>query len=75
MREYDEVELLPNVDIFESLSKEEIREILHKNSEVSLQEGEVFYAPGHTAASYLSSRRAGCASTGPKAPTSPPSKW
>lgn len=45
MREDEEVELLSKVDIFESLSKEEIRQLLRQNSEVSLREGEVFYAP------------------------------
>jgi CRP/FNR family transcriptional regulator, cyclic AMP receptor protein len=43
--EEEEVELLSRVDIFDSLSKEEIRELLHRNSEISLQEGEIFYAP------------------------------
>jgi CRP-like cAMP-binding protein len=41
----EEVELLSRVDIFESLSEEEIRELLLRNSENNLQEGEVFYAP------------------------------
>lgn len=45
MREDEEVELLSKVDIFESLSKDEIRQLLRQNSEVSLGEGEVFYAP------------------------------
>jgi CRP-like cAMP-binding protein len=45
MNEEEEVELLSRVDIFDSLSKEEIRELLHQNSEVRLEEGEVFYAP------------------------------
>jgi CRP/FNR family transcriptional regulator len=43
--EEEEVELLSKVDIFDSLSKEEIRELLRQNSEISLQEGEIFYAP------------------------------
>jgi CRP-like cAMP-binding protein len=43
--EEEEVELLSRVDIFDSLSKEEIRELLQQNSEISLQEGETFYAP------------------------------
>jgi CRP/FNR family transcriptional regulator len=43
--EEEEVELLSKVDIFDSLSKEEIREVLRQNSEISLQEGEIFYAP------------------------------
>jgi len=41
----EEVELLSRVDIFDSLSKEEIRELLLRNTEIHLQEGEVFYAP------------------------------
>src|SRR5919106_6724031 len=45
----EEVELLSGVDIFEGLSKEEIREILddllRRNVETSLQAGEVFYTP------------------------------
>jgi CRP-like cAMP-binding protein len=40
-----EVELLSRVALFESLSKEEIRELLRQNSEVCLREGETFYAP------------------------------
>ena len=43
--EDEEVELLSKVDIFDSLSYEEIRELLRQNSEVRLEEGEVFYAP------------------------------
>src|SRR5829696_1290310 len=43
--EDEEVELLNKVDLFESLSKEEIRELLRQNSEVRLEEGETFYAP------------------------------
>src|SRR5215218_7982453 len=45
MGEDEEVELLSKVDIFESLSEEEIRELLRQNSDVRLEEGEVFYAP------------------------------
>jgi CRP/FNR family transcriptional regulator, cyclic AMP receptor protein len=45
MREDEEVELLSKVDILESLPKEEIRDLLRQNSEVRLEEGEVFYAP------------------------------
>src|SRR5688572_31346445 len=45
----EHVELLSGVDIFESLSKEEIREILNdllqRNAEIDLQGGEVFYTP------------------------------
>jgi CRP/FNR family transcriptional regulator, cyclic AMP receptor protein len=43
------VELLSRVDIFDSLSKEEIREIfddlLQRNVEINLSAGEVFYTP------------------------------
>ena len=45
MREDEEVELLSRVDLFESLSEEELRGLLRNNSEVSLGEGETFYAP------------------------------
>src|SRR5215210_2272321 len=45
MREDEEVELLSRVDLFESLSKEEIRVLLRQNSDVRLGEGEIFYAP------------------------------
>jgi CRP-like cAMP-binding protein len=45
MREDEEVELLSKVDLFESLSEEEIRVLLRQNSEVRLEEGETFYAP------------------------------
>ena len=45
MREEEEAELLSQVDIFDSLSKEEIRVLIRQNSDVSLGEGEVFYAP------------------------------
>src|ERR671921_112280 len=45
----EEVELLSGVDIFEGLSQEEIREILHdllhRNAEINLGAGEVFYTP------------------------------
>jgi CRP/FNR family cyclic AMP-dependent transcriptional regulator len=44
-QEDQEVELLSKVDLFESLSKEEIRVLLRQNSEVRLEEGETFYAP------------------------------
>jgi len=44
-----QVELLSRVDIFESLSKEEVREILNdlleRNAEIHLGAGEVFYTP------------------------------
>src|SRR5215211_5128139 len=45
MREDQEVELLSKVDLFESLSKEEIRVLVRQNSDVRLGEGETFYAP------------------------------
>jgi CRP/FNR family transcriptional regulator, cyclic AMP receptor protein len=45
MRKDEEVELLSRVDLFDSLSKEEIRQLLDENSEVRLEEGETFYAP------------------------------
>jgi len=43
--EDEEVELLSRMALFESLSKEEIRELIRQNSEVRLEEGETFYAP------------------------------
>ena len=45
MREDEEVELLSRVALFESLSEEEIRVLVHQNSDVRLGEGEIFYAP------------------------------
>jgi CRP/FNR family transcriptional regulator, cyclic AMP receptor protein len=49
MNEDEQVRLLSGVDIFESLSREEIREILHdllrRNAEINLGAGEVFYTP------------------------------
>ena len=45
MREDEEVELLSEVDLFESLSEEEIRILVRQNSDVRLGEGETFYAP------------------------------
>src|SRR5215216_7168767 len=45
MREDEEVELLSRVDLFDSLSEEEIRQLLDENSDVRLEEGETFYAP------------------------------
>jgi CRP-like cAMP-binding protein len=45
MRKDEEVELLSRVDLFDSLSREEIRQLLDENSEVRLEEGETFYAP------------------------------
>ena len=49
MNKEQQVELLRGVDIFEDLSKEEVREILHdlleRNAEINLRAGEVFYTP------------------------------
>jgi CRP/FNR family transcriptional regulator, cyclic AMP receptor protein len=45
MREDEELELLSKVDLFDSLSKEELRQLLDENSDVRLEEGETFYAP------------------------------
>ena len=49
MNEAEQVELLSGVDIFEGFSHEEVREILRdllrRNPEIKLQEGEVFYTP------------------------------
>src|SRR5215218_2947579 len=45
MREDQEVELLSKVDLFDSLSKEEIRVLGRQNSDVRLGVGETFYAP------------------------------
>src|SRR5829696_5954673 len=49
MNEEQQVELLSRVDIFESLKKEEVREILEdllqRNAEINLRAGEVFYTP------------------------------
>src|SRR5215203_1306766 len=49
MNEQEHVELLSGVDIFESLSEEEIREILsdllQRNAEIDLSAGEIFYTP------------------------------
>src|ERR671919_2517979 len=49
MNEVQQVELLSKVDIFESLSQEEVREILRdllqRNAEINLRGGEVFYTP------------------------------
>jgi CRP/FNR family transcriptional regulator len=45
----EQVELLSGVDIFEGLSKDEIRQVLddllRRNVEINLQAGEVFYTP------------------------------
>jgi CRP-like cAMP-binding protein len=45
----EQVELLSGVDIFEDLSKWEVREILHdllqRNAEINLAAGEIFYTP------------------------------
>ena len=49
MNEEEQVRLLSGVDIFESLSREEIRKILRdllrRNAEINLRAGEVFYTP------------------------------
>src|SRR5215211_4640020 len=49
MNEQEQVELLCGVDIFESLPKEEVRELLRdllqRNAEINLRSGEVFYTP------------------------------
>jgi CRP/FNR family transcriptional regulator, cyclic AMP receptor protein len=45
MREDQQVELLCRVDLFESLSEEEIRVLVRQNSDVRLGVGETFYAP------------------------------
>jgi CRP-like cAMP-binding protein len=49
MNEEQQVELLCRVDIFEGLSREEVREILddllRRNAEINLGAGEVFYTP------------------------------
>src|ERR687889_2863293 len=49
MNAEEEVELLSRVDIFEGLSREEVREILEdllqRNAEINLSAGEVFYTP------------------------------
>ena len=45
MRKDEQVELLSRVDLFDSLSEEEIRQLVDENSDVRLEEGETFYAP------------------------------
>jgi CRP/FNR family cyclic AMP-dependent transcriptional regulator len=49
MNQEEQLELLSRVDIFESLSREEVREILdellERNAEIHLGAGEVFYTP------------------------------
>ena len=45
MREDEQVDLLSRVNIFESLPKDEVRDLLRQNSQVRLEEGQVFYAP------------------------------
>src|SRR5918995_694690 len=49
MNEEEQLELLFRVDIFESLSREEVREILdellERNAEINLSAAEVFYTP------------------------------
>ena len=69
MRRYEEekVELLSKVDIFESLLMKEIRELLddllRQNSEIRLQQGEVFYSPWEHMAPH-SSQKVICAGGG-----------
>src|ERR671911_1729040 len=50
MNAEEQAELLSRVDIFESLQKGEIRELLsdllQRNAEINLQAGKVFYTPG-----------------------------
>ena len=49
MKVEEQLEALSGVDIFEGLSREEVREILddllQRNAEINLQSGEVFYTP------------------------------
>src|SRR5918994_1357918 len=49
MKSEEQVELLSRVDIFESLSREEVREtldgLLQRNAKINLSGGEVFYTP------------------------------
>jgi CRP-like cAMP-binding protein len=49
VKEEEQVELLLRVDIFEGLSKEEVRgilgDLLRRNAEINLRAGEVFYTP------------------------------
>jgi predicted HAD superfamily phosphohydrolase len=79
MNKEEQLELLSRVDIFESLSREEVREILdellERNAEINLSAAEVFYTPNSQMASSSSSRKAGCASTSWKPQESSPSKW
>ena len=45
MNEEEQIKLLSKVDIFESLSREEIRRLIRQNSDINLREGELFYTP------------------------------
>src|ERR671912_1592204 len=45
MNEEQQIKLLSQVDIFESLPKDELRDILQRNVEIHLGAGEVFYTP------------------------------
>src|SRR5215218_1547780 len=49
MKSEEQLELLSRVDIFESLSREEVRgtldELLERNAEINLSAAEVFYTP------------------------------
>src|SRR5215208_1636119 len=74
MREDQEVELLCRVNLFESLSKEEIRVLSVKTLTSFLGKVKPSTLPGNTTASSSSSRRARCASTGQKVRVSSPWK-
>lgn len=45
MNDEKRIELLSRVDIFESLCREELRELLRKNAEIRLGTGQIFYTP------------------------------
>ena len=79
MNEEEQVELLSRVDIFESLSKEEIREILVISSSEtrrSTSEKEKSSTlPGNQTASSSSSRKARVRIYKMEAQESSPSKW
>src|SRR5918994_7297002 len=44
----EQLELLCRVDVFESVPKEEVRDLLQQNAEIHLGAGEVFYTPGQS---------------------------
>src|SRR5215208_6653279 len=75
MREDQEVELLCRVNLFESLSKEEIRVLSVKTLTSVLGKVKPSTLPGNTTASSSSSKRVRCASTEQKPQESSPSKW